>query len=162
MVTVGVSDLPMKAPAGEEDRRHQELLTYLPPEWDVDFQRGDEAWWPGRVLKTLGNFVHQYETFLGPGHTIALAEPPEPFVPGTLLTTALCLEPPEKDMFDRLVINGRPCRFLWVCPITTAEAKLKLDQGTDALVALMKAQHLPVAIDPKRKDLVTGQSPPAD
>ena len=57
----------MAVPEGREDRRHCELLTYLPPGWELE--GSEEGWWPGAMLKRLGQFVHENETWFGDGHT---------------------------------------------------------------------------------------------
>ena len=71
VVTMGVSARPMQVPAGAEAFRRQELVLYLPPDWNLDLEAGgDAAGWPFRLLEFLGRSVHEYATFFAPGHTI--------------------------------------------------------------------------------------------
>ncbi len=161
MRTSGVSERPLAVPKSMDDRRYTELLLYLPPSWQLsDDASPEDAWWPAELLKHLGRFIHEQQTYFEPGHSVAVAEPGETYAPGTLLAGALLLPPSlEEPEFDRLSICGIPCRFLWVHPITEAEMKLKLERGTDALIELMNQRALSPVIDPHRACLVTERAP---
>lgn len=164
VVTGGVSDLETAAPEAMAPYRRIELLAYLPPSWPVQSwgPRGtEEAWWPARMLKDLGRLVHDHQTWLGPGHTVALGgERHKPFVRSSLLTSVILIGPGyEAATFDRLSIDGIPCRFLWACPITEGEERLALEQGAEVLYELMDRHHLPREIDPHRACMVTGRAP---
>jgi hypothetical protein len=166
IATGGVSDLATAAPEEMAEYRRIELLTYLPAAWtDRSWGPGpgasDVAWWPLGMLKEVGRFVHEYRTWVGPGHTIALGgEDHDPLTPGSLLTSVLLLQPVlEADSFDELRVDGTRCRFLWVCPITEAEEQLTLEQGTSALDDLMDRHQLAREIDPGRACMVTGRRP---
>ena len=65
--------------AGAETRA--ELMIALPAEWKLaDSQLEDERWyWPIRNLKALARLPHEYETWLGFGHTVPNGDPPEPY-----------------------------------------------------------------------------------
>ena len=156
--TAGVSDYPMRVPAGREEQRYCELLTYLPPDWDLEGP--EERWWPAGLLLQLGQFVHESPTWFAAGHTVLVSEPGEVYAPGTLVSAALLRAPQtEPEEFDELAIDGSPCRFLWVFPITEAETNLKLEQGTEALLALIEEHELSHVLDPARPCLVTGRQP---
>ena len=159
--TAGVSDYQMAVPKEMNERRYCELLTYLPSSWQIlGADTSDAQWWPARLLKQLGQFVHEQETWFADGHTVVVSEFGETYSAGTLVTAALLLapriEPPE---FDELVIDGTPCRFLWVFPITEAEVQFKLEHGADALLELMSNQKVSHVLDPGRACLLTGQQP---
>lgn len=117
--------------------------------------------WPLGMLKEVGRFVHEYRTWVGPGHTIALGgEDHDPLTPGSLLTSVLLLQPVfEADSFDELRVDGTRCRFLWVCPITEAEGQLTLEKGTSAPYDLMDQHKLAKEIDPGRACMVSGRRP---
>lgn len=162
--TSGVSERALAVPKSMDDHRYTELLLYLPPSWQLtdDTSPREDTWWPAALLKHLGRFIHEQQTYFEPGHSVALAEPGETYAPGTLVAGALLLPPSlEAPEFDRLSIRGIPCRFLWVHPITEAEMKLKLERGTDALIELMNTRGLSPAIDPRRACLLTGRTPSA-
>ena len=153
--TAGVSDDPMHVPRGREPERRCELLTYLPADWELEQQ-----WWPGALLRMLGQFVHEDETWFEPGHTVLVAEPDETYAEHTLVSAVLLRAPAAEDpRFDTLVIDGTPCRFLWAFAITQAECDLKLEHGSDALLALIGEHDLSHVVDPGRRCLVTGRLP---
>jgi hypothetical protein len=145
------------------DRRYTELLLYLPAGWELlDAGRGvaEQAWWPARLLKRLGSYVHEHSTWLGPNDTVAVSEPGESYAPGTLVSGALLLAPRvEPEGFDPLIIDGVPCRFLWVFPVTEAELQLKLERGTDALLELIGTKDVGHVLDAGRACMVTGRRP---
>lgn len=159
--TSGVSERPLAVPKSMDDYRYTELLLYLPSTWElVDDTSPEDTWWPARLLKHLGRFIHEQQTFFEPGASVAVVEPGETYVPGTLVSGALLLSPSlETPEFDRLSICGMPCRFLWVHPITEAEMNLKIERRSNALIALMNERRLSPVIDPDRACLVTGDAP---
>ena len=161
VATMGVSDAGLNVPNGAEEYRHIELLCYLPLGWNVDFANtGEESWWPGRLLKQLGRFVHEYRTFFAPGHTIP--NPGGPYTAGSVLETAL-LVPPflDDEAFHVLEDSGKECRFLAVWPITSAECQLKLERGTGDLLDILEKAGVSPVIDPYRNCAVTRRKPPA-
>ena len=159
--TAGVSDYPMSVPKGFDAHRYVELMVYLPADWDLwGLDVAEGHWWPARLLKQLGNFVHDQSTWFGGGHTVRLAEPGQTLGDATLFTTALLLPPwPEVPTFDQFQLDRIPCRFLWVVPITEDEENFSLDKGAQALVALMRKANVSHVIDPSRSCLVTGKAP---
>lgn len=161
IATMGVSDAGLNVPAGADEFRYIELLCYLPVGWNVDFQNvGDESWWPGRLLKQLGRFVHEYRTFFAPGHTIP--SPVGPYTGGSVLETALLVPPLlDDEAFHVFEANGKSCRFLAVWPITPAECQLKLERGTGDLLDMLEKAGVSPVIDPWRSCAVTRRKPPA-
>jgi hypothetical protein len=150
-----MSDRPQITPVDDEVRRHQELVLYLPPGWRV----ANEPW-PARLLTSLAWLPHTQRTFLAPGHTIALANPPRPFAPDSLLVAALLTSPLfERPDFDRLAVDGIAVRFLNVVPITAAELELKLEDGLGALYDRLADGGLSQIVDARRACLVTGARP---
>ena len=163
IATMGVSDAGLNVPEGAEEFRHIELLCYLPVGWNVDFANvtdSDESWWPGRLLKQLGRFAHEYRTFFAPGHTIP--SPIGPYTAGSVLETALLI-PPFLDVeeFHVFEAKGKACRFLAVWPITSAECQLKLERGTGDLLDMLEKAGVTPVIDPWRSCAVTRRKPGA-
>jgi len=63
---------------------------------------------------------------------VLVSEPGETYASGTLVSAALLRAPEvETEEFDERVIDGTPCRFLWVFPITEAETEFKLEQRSE-------------------------------
>ena len=69
LVTSGMAERPMQTPVGE---RYAELMLLLPPDWPDVKSSGapEEALWPFRLLQTLAQLPHEFETFLDAGHTV--------------------------------------------------------------------------------------------
>ena len=109
LVTSGLSEAPMSVPEGLEALRFAELFIQLPPTWPlhelnkVAARRREESpaeaaaaerwYWPIRWLKTLARLPHEYDTWLGEGHTVPNGDPPEPYAEGTALCGAMLVEP---------------------------------------------------------------------
>ncbi len=158
-ITMGVSDAPLNVPPDLRDYRHQELMLYLPPSWDLDFEEsGERSWWPFRMLKKLGRFLHQHDTFFAPGHSVT-GDDADPFIAGSKLSAVMLLPPFEPDAFDTLEIAGAPCRFLWVAPITANECEYKLEHGADALMTRLRQAGISPLIDPNRASVIAEPSP---
>lgn len=137
LVTSGMSERPMHVPEGAEELRYAELAICLPPTWKLDEQSfKDEAnYWPARWLKILARFPHEFETWLGEGHTIPSGDPPEPYAPNTklccmmLVATALADEE-----FHTLELSDRTIRFWSLVPLYAEEMNYKLKHGFEPLL----------------------------
>jgi suppressor of fused protein SUFU len=145
-VTVGMSDLPMTVPPGALAQGHSdraELVVCLPPDWPVpDPAAGSMAPWddpdayfPIRWLKQLARLPHEYDTWLGFGHTIPNGDPAEPLASTTGLCGWLLLPPmtlPESFRHVDLPGGGRLDLF-GITALHRAEMDHKLDHGVEAL-----------------------------
>jgi len=147
LVTSGMSDRPMTVPPdapADEAPPYAELCILLPSTWNIPADPADVAtafedenvYWPIRWLKMLARLPHEYDTWLGFGHTIPNGEDAEPFADDTelgcmLLLTALSL--PEE--FQTLVVSPeKTVQFYTLYPIYREEMDLKMAQGVDALL----------------------------
>lgn len=158
LVTSGMSDRPMAAPAEAKELRFAELMAFLPPDWPLsEGELSDERhYWPIRWLKTLARLPHEYNTWLGIGHTIPNGDPPEPFAPTTRLSGIMLMPPlhvPEK--FRVLEVSPeKKIHFFALVPLHTDELELKLRKGTDALLDLLDEGGVGEVIDPTRESVV--------
>jgi hypothetical protein len=157
LVTSGMSDRPMNVPAAAKAPRHVELMVTLPERWSIgDAAFENENWyWPLRQLKTLARFPHKYDTWLGEGHTVTNDDPPQPLAPGTRLCGAL-LQPPQHvpAAFRELRIDGRKAiRFLAVVPLHEEEMALKMREGTESLLKLLRKHGVTDVVDPVRRSV---------
>ena len=154
LVTSGMSDLPMKIPAGVKAPRHVELMVTLPERWSIGEEAfRDENWyWPLRQLKTFARFPHKYDTWLGEGHTVTNDDPPQPFASGTRLCGALLQAPQHVPAaFRELRIEGRKIiRFLAVVPLHDDEMTLKTRDGTEALLERLRKHGVTDVVEPAR------------
>jgi len=156
LVTSGMSDLPMRTPEDERIPKYAELAITLPPDWKLaqsDMQ--DECWyWPIRLLKVLARLPHEYETWLGWGHTVPNGDPPLPYANNTKLCGALVVPSvtvPEG--FHTLKIEGvKDISFFAVVPLYASEMNLKLRSGLDALLKRFDKHGVSDIVDLSRKD----------
>lgn len=148
IVTSGMSDVSMKVPDSLDDPdawKYAELLVSLPPEWPLAegaFRKADgsentENYWPLRMLKDLARMPHEYDTWLGPGHTVTNGDPPEPFSEKAKFDSSLIFPSLlTADDFDSCDTNdGRKINFYGVYPLYAEEREFKVRKGADALYA---------------------------
>ena len=161
LVTSGMSDKPMTVPEGAEEYAHAELMICLPRDWPVsqeDFQ-DENNYWPVRLLKVLARLPHEYETWLGPGHTIPNGgEEPVPYADNNRFVCALVLNPCLVLPADVSVLelpDGRKINFYAVWPLYQSEVDLKLTKGLDALLGHFEKHRVTELLDLNRP----GQSP---
>lgn len=160
LVTTGMSDLPMVLPDELREHdipRYMELMINLPPEWKMtksDFK--DENWyWPIRLLKTLARLPHEYDTWLGLGHTMPNGDPAEPFADNTALCGAIILPPVTIDeAFHTLQIDEeKTISFACILPLYEEEMNLKLKRGVEALVEKLSKYEMDDIVDINRKNV---------
>src|SRR5262245_30350106 len=142
LVTSGMSEAPMTVPEGYPGPRYLELCMCLPRDWRMpgpsEEEHGEAAverlCWPVRWLKNLARLPHEYDTFLGYGHTVPNGDPPEPVAdnaPFRCMTVTLPYAFPPG--FGRLEASGRQIMFLMIAPLFVEEMNLKLKRGAEAL-----------------------------
>jgi hypothetical protein len=158
LITSGMSDLPMTVPEEAEGcSQFAELMLCLPPDWRISKEAfEDERWyWPVRWLKMLARLPHEYETWLGQGHTVPNGDPPEPFAPNTKLCCCLILPPmtvPEE--FRLLTVSDeKTIEFFGVVPIYQEEVDFKLKHGAEPLVNRFLEFEITELLDIKRPNV---------
>jgi len=159
LFTTGMSDLAMKAPDGAADLAYAELMISLPASWRVDRIAATpppadvERWyWPVRWLKQLARMPHEYETWLGAGHTIPNGDPAEPFAPDTKLCGWMLLPPLEvpAEALQVALPDGRTVHLLALHALYAEEMALKLAKGTAALLDAMDRAGVSEVLTPDR------------
>jgi len=157
LATSGMSDRAMNVPERVAAPRHIELVVTLPERWWIGEEAfaSDNWYWPVRQLKTLARFPHKYDTWLGEGHTVTNDDPPQPLAPGTRLCGALLLPPQHvPQAFRELRIDGKKTiRFLAVVPLYEEEMALKMRDGTDALLRLLRKHAVTDVVEPARRSV---------
>lgn len=138
LITTGMSDLPMTAPAELDDVQYAELMVNLPPDRPLDQEdfEDENNYWPVRLLKMLARFPHEYETWLGVGHTVPNGDPPEPYAEETQFCCALLLPPIDAaEEFQTCEVSpGKIVNFYAVIPLYREEIDFKLKRGLDPLL----------------------------
>lgn len=157
LVTSGMSDRCMTVPDPVREYERAELCVQLPREWKISekaFER-EEFYWPVRLLKMLARLPHEYETWLGTGHTIPNGDPAEPYAENTKLSGALILPPVHApDEFHCLELkDGTPVWFYNVFPLYDEEMNFKLNKGLDALLDRFDKHDVSDIIDIERANI---------
>lgn len=163
LVTMGMSEHPMNAPAGAEDWRRCELISTLPADWPMpsDKQSFDEVfsdpanYWPIGTLKWAARLPVAYDTWLCHGHTLAAGESEDYTYEGSefsgMLLAGPCTIPDEA---SSMVYQGERIWFWGVYPLYADEMALKLDQGTEALLDLFDQHGVYEGVLPGRGSVV--------
>lgn len=156
LVTSGMSDRPMVVPDECIDMQYAELAITLPANWKLsqdDFE--DESWyWPIRTLKMLARLPHEFDTWLGIGHTVPNGDPVEPYAANTSFCCALIMPPVFfDDGFEELHLDdGSTINFYSVFPIYEDEMNFKLTKGLDAVFGKFEKFAINDTIDINRKN----------
>ena len=151
LVTSGMSDRPMTVPDECRNLEYAELMICLPQTWSISHQafENENNYWPVRLLKMLARLPHEYETWLGMGHTVPNGDPAEPYADNTSFTCALIMPPlsaPEE--FHTLQLDHQPeIHFYSILPLYEAETNFKLGRGLDALLDKLDAAGVRDVVD---------------
>lgn len=157
LVTSGMSDAPMTVPDGLEEYQYAELMIRLPRDWNLSEEafEDEDNFWPIRLLKMLARLPHEYDTWLGFGHTVPNGDPAEPYASSTKFSCALILpmlNVPEE--FNKLEISeDKVINFWGVYPLYREETNHKLKKGTDSLIDLFEKHSVSEVIDIRRKNV---------
>ncbi len=154
LVTSGMSDLPMTLPGGAPGSAYMELMVALPADWPIsaDAFEDERNYWPVRLLKTLARLPHEYDTWLGFGHTIPNGHPAEPYAPGVGFDGAIVLPPvTAPEGFGTLQLDdARTIEFMSIVPLYPEEMDLKLKKDAEALLDRFDAKNIQDVIVPGR------------
>jgi hypothetical protein len=152
-----MSEFPMNTGRDAHEFRYAELCLLLDSDWQLTMEAiQDERWyWPIRLLKTLSRYPKETGSWLGYGHTVATADPPEPYGPGTQLCAAALLPPISlgEEFFEMTRADGATTHFWTVLPLHASELRLKMAEGFDALTEALERAEV--------TDVVRADRPPA-
>jgi len=156
LFTTGMSFLPMNTPEGVEDCEYAELMICLPPDWPVsqeDFEDPDH-YWPIRWLKMLARFPHDFDTWLGWGHTMPNGDPAEPLSEQTEMSGIILLPPLDvnEEFLSLDMEDGRTVHFYAILPLYSEELDLKLKYGSDPLLDKFDEYGINEIIDLNRRN----------
>lgn len=129
-----------------------EFLIGMPADMPVTDEIGFPGW-PVQVLLDLAAHSHQRD--VGPGHTMARADPPEPLAPGVPFVGALAYHPVRVDPEACVVrVGRRDVHLLAVFPLHPAELALARDGDLDELLDHLEAAGVDELLDPARPSAV--------
>lgn len=161
LITCGMSAKPMNVPqeviAAGYDARRAELMLCLPPAWPMahsEFEN-ENNYWPIRWLKQLARLPHEYNSWLGMGHTIPNGEKADPFASNTKMGCWILLPPqtvPED--FATLKLDDRLVNFYGAVALHKAEMERKLKKGSDSLFDALATQGVNELLRPDRESTV--------
>jgi len=130
-VTVGAGAYRMGVPQelGANEPCRMEVMIALPADWNID----DEGkWWPIAMLKAVGRFPIEHETWCGRGHSIQFDDDfSETQFVGCALTAPLALDPQAASCF---LPDGDAVIFHQVLPLYRDEMQYQIDNGMEALM----------------------------
>jgi len=142
LYTTGMSDLPMTLPgeiAHREDLKYGELYLFLPGDWQVggtDTSPKDlppQYVWPFTVLRYLARFPHEYQTWLGYGHTIPNGAEYESF-DESVGFGGIVLSWGDGPLGTLKTKDGKEVHFYEVIPAYKEEIEYKLKYGMSAFL----------------------------
>jgi hypothetical protein len=145
LLTGGMSDLRMSVPENlESEGRRAELVMF------VDEPNQELV----KVMRQLGHYPHDNNTWLGFAHTIPWQAP---LLPGSPLDTILLANTTVGggEVGDDLVIEGDRVKLFQVAAITNAECQFKLEQGANALFDRFIERGAGLIIEPGRESYVS-------
>lgn len=162
--TTGMSDMPMTLPEGfekREDLKYAELFAFMPPTWKPgnNFQLSteipDSEYWIIHMMKYLARFPHEYDTWLGDGHTIPNGPNYEPITDGTGMG-GVVLKQLGKSLEYVETKDGKRIKLLMVIPAYKEEIEYKLKYGMEQLDNIFAEKNLPLVIDIHRANYCEG------
>lgn len=159
LITSGMSDLKMNLPKEAKQAgcsEYLELMAFLPKEWTLDSKilADAESDWPLFNLKTIARMPHEYDSFLGFGHTVQNSNPIEPFASDTELCASLLLPPVmlPKEAWELKVNKNKTIEFYNVMPIYLEELQFKLEEGLNPLLDKFDKYGITDIVDISRRN----------
>lgn len=149
--TTGMSEHPMQAPEGIDDHRFAEIFIQLPADWPTDQKAlaTEQHGWPLRWLRSIAQYPHQNQTWLGgPVTIIANDDPPRPLAPGLMFTSVLLMA--NQSFTSR---DGRTIYLYRMMPLYTEERVLELNDGIAALMRAFDKLEISSVVDLNRPNV---------
>jgi hypothetical protein len=151
LMTNGVSSVPLKTP-GKQFSKHIELCILLPSNWDLEKEhwKKPENFWPLDLLKTLGRYPSENNTWLGYGHSISIGKP----IIGTKFTSIVLLKSKTlPDGFQRIKCGKDTIELYTLIPLYLEELNYKNNNGANKLIELFDEEDISDIINMKRKNV---------
>ncbi len=156
LITSGMSDKPMTVPEGLEEHQFAELCILLPNSWSINEEafKDENNYWPVRWLKKIARFPHEYDTWIGYGHTIPNGKHADPFAENTkfgcmLLLPSLTLG---SEFYNLKINEEKTINFYCLYPLYKEEMDFKLKKGTNDLLDKFEKYHVLDVINLSREN----------
>ncbi len=156
--TTGMSDMPMTLPEGytdREDLKYSELYLFLPESfhfgesYSLISDLEDKDAWIIHLIKYLARFPHEYDTWLGYGHTLPNGPQYAPLCNGTQMG-GVVFSQGGGDLEYVNTKDGKSINLLMVIPSYQEEIEYKLKYGMSALDKVFRENQLPMILDIQR------------
>ncbi|MED1725143.1 suppressor of fused domain protein [Brevibacillus parabrevis] len=159
LYTNGMSDLPMTIPDEVQEQMEEvidraEVMIFLPASWELTEEslKDENLYWPIRLMKQMARFPHQYNTWLGYGHTIPNYAEYEPYADGTGLNGVIMFQLSE-ELSVISAKDGTQIHAYFLLPLYKEEMDYKLEHGMDALLdKLFELGDDALILNPNRKN----------
>ena len=151
LITNGISSVPLNIP-DKHFSKYIELCIILPKEWDVKNEnwRKPANYWPIELLKSIGRYPLEHNTWLGYGHTIPEIKP----IAGTKFVATILLKSkilPEK--FQEIKYEKTKIELYTLFPLYFEELNYKKKHGTEKLLELFEKGKIYEIVNIKRKNV---------
>jgi len=158
VVSCGMSELAMPAPAGAEAYRHAELLIVLSPDWPIDSatEGRPSAAWPLEVLQRIARYVLQERVWLFYMQTVPNGHPPRPYCTKTRFSGAIIGVPVlfGRDFPEVRRPHRPPIQIYSVIPLYPEELEWKLLHGPGDLLERLEDDRITEHLRPRRTPVV--------
>ena len=151
LMTNGVSSFPLKTPKNEFFP-FIELCILLPENWNFENDKWKllENYWPIKLLKNIGRYFFENNTWLGYGHAIPLNE----LLAGTNFVATIVLNSgilPKK--FQKIEYGENIIKLYTVFPLFHEEYEYTKKNGANKLLDLFMKKNINEIIDIKRMNV---------
>jgi hypothetical protein len=151
LMTNGISSKPFETP-DKQLSRYIELCILLPPNWKLenDSWKKQKNYWPIELLKSIGRYPLENNTWLGYGHTIPNGE----YIIGTKFVATILLKSKIlPDDFQQIIYGEKIIELYTLFPLYKEELDYKIKHGTNALLELFDKNNISDIINIKRKNV---------
>ena len=139
----------------EEDREscsRAELMMFLPGDWELSQEgfKDENNYWPIRLLKSMARFPHEYNTWLGYGHTVPNFETYDNYADNTGLNSVIFTMFKEEISILKTK-DGNTINIYYALPLYKEETEYKLENGMEALMEKLQDVDW-IILDPQRRN----------
>lgn len=156
LVTRGLGAYKMNVPdvIKDEGLDRAELVLYLPPDWNFDFEKEENGWVISQI-KNIARTPIKEDSWIGFGHTFSEDEKATiPFAKNTKFSSTLLLNALNKDyeFLDLTLSNKGRINFYQIFPLYKEEMLYKQQKGVEALMELFSDKDLVPVVNINRKN----------
>jgi len=155
LITSGMSDEKMSLPKNMDAQNARAELIFCINDVEIGPYQTEQPWYI-TTMRFLAHFPFDFKTYISASHTIPNGNPPVPVVEGSLLTTALFLQPifePREFVMD-FKLGNEKVTFLWLTFLSNEETEYKLEYGYSKLVDKFNTDNMPRVFNPFRQSII--------